>query len=105
MRSPNAKSWLKRRLHYMRYPVVTALVAGLLLSLIVIQMLESKLEADGRIKMQAALVLIKANLSVETVRAKGMGVAGAKAHDLDELNKQLTYAMSTKGPYLIDVVM
>src|SRR5204862_1925884 len=37
--------------------------------------------------------------------AKGMGVAGAKAHDLDEFNKQLTYAMSTKGPYLIDVVM
>jgi acetolactate synthase-1/2/3 large subunit len=37
--------------------------------------------------------------------AKGMGVAAAKAHDLDELNKQLTYAMSTKGPYLIDVVM
>ena len=37
--------------------------------------------------------------------AKGMGVASAKAHDLDELNKQLTYAMSTKGPYLIDVVM
>jgi len=34
-----------------------------------------------------------------------MGVAAAKAHDLDELNKQLTYAMSTKGPYLIDVVM
>jgi acetolactate synthase-1/2/3 large subunit len=37
--------------------------------------------------------------------AKGMGVASAKAHDLDELTKQLTYAMSTKGPYLIDVVM
>jgi len=40
-----------------------------------------------------------------TLLAKGMGVPGAKAHDLDELNKQLTYAMSTKGPYLIDVVM
>jgi acetolactate synthase-1/2/3 large subunit len=37
--------------------------------------------------------------------AKGMGMPAAKAHDLDELNKQLTYAMSTKGPYLIDVVM
>ena len=34
-----------------------------------------------------------------------MGVPGAKAHDLEELNKQLTYAMSHKGPYLIDVVM
>ena len=37
--------------------------------------------------------------------AKGMGVPAAKAHDLEELTKQLTYAMSTKGPYLIDVVM
>ena len=37
--------------------------------------------------------------------AKGMGVAGAKAHDLEELNKQLAYAMAHKGPYLIDVVM
>src|SRR5579872_3038375 len=37
--------------------------------------------------------------------AKGMGVPGAKAHDLEELTKQLTYAMSQKGPYLIDVVM
>jgi acetolactate synthase-1/2/3 large subunit len=39
------------------------------------------------------------------VLAKGMGVPGAKAHDLEELTKQLTYAMSQKGPYLIDVVM
>jgi len=37
--------------------------------------------------------------------AKGMGVPAAKAHDLEELTKQLTYAMSQKGPYLIDVVM
>ena len=40
-----------------------------------------------------------------TMLAKGMGVPGAKAHDLEELTKQLTYAMSQKGPYLIDVVM
>ena len=40
-----------------------------------------------------------------TMLAKGMGVPGAKAHDLEELTKQLTYAMSHKGPYLIDVVM
>src|SRR5438477_4681933 len=40
-----------------------------------------------------------------TLLAKGMGVPAAKAHDLDELTKQLTYAMSHKGPYLIDVVM
>jgi acetolactate synthase-1/2/3 large subunit len=40
-----------------------------------------------------------------TMLAKGMGVAAAKAHDLEELTKQLTYAMSHKGPYLIDVVM
>ena len=32
-----------------------------------------------------------------------MGVPSAKAHDLEELTKQLTYAMSQKGPYLIDV--
>src|SRR5580698_5737790 len=37
--------------------------------------------------------------------AKGMGVPGGKAHDLEELTKQLTYAMSQKGPYLIDVIM
>ena len=37
--------------------------------------------------------------------AKGMGVPAGKAHDLEELTKQLTYAMSQKGPYLIDVVM
>jgi acetolactate synthase-1/2/3 large subunit len=40
-----------------------------------------------------------------TMLAKGMGVPGAKAHDLEELTKQLTYAMAHKGPYLIDVVM
>ena len=40
-----------------------------------------------------------------TLLAKGMGVPAAKAHDLEELTKQLTYAMSHKGPYLIDVVM
>ena len=34
-----------------------------------------------------------------------MGVESAKAHDLEELTKQLTFAMSRKGPYLIDVVM
>jgi len=37
--------------------------------------------------------------------AKGMGVEGAQAHDLEGLNKQLHYAMNSKGPYLIEVVM
>ena len=37
--------------------------------------------------------------------AKGMGVAAGKATNLEELTKQLTYAMSHKGPYLIDVIM
>jgi acetolactate synthase-1/2/3 large subunit len=37
--------------------------------------------------------------------AKGMGVASGKATNLDELTKQLTYAMAHKGPYLIDVIM
>ena len=37
--------------------------------------------------------------------AKGMGVAAGKATNLEELTKQLTYAMSQKGPYLIDVIM
>ena len=37
--------------------------------------------------------------------AKSMGVPGGQAHDLEELTKQLTYAMSQRGPYLIDVVM
>jgi acetolactate synthase-1/2/3 large subunit len=40
-----------------------------------------------------------------TGMAKSMGVPAAKAMDLEELTKQLTYAMSQKGPYLIDVVM
>lgn len=75
MRSRNAKSWLKRILRNMRYPIVASLAVGLLLSVVAIQVLESKLESDGRAKMQASLVLMKANFSVETVRAKGMGVA------------------------------
>jgi acetolactate synthase-1/2/3 large subunit len=37
--------------------------------------------------------------------AKSMGVPGGQAHDLEELTTQLTYAMSQRGPYLIDVVM
>jgi acetolactate synthase-1/2/3 large subunit len=37
--------------------------------------------------------------------AKGMGLPGGQAHDLEELTKQLTYAMSQRSPYLIDVVM
>jgi acetolactate synthase-1/2/3 large subunit len=37
--------------------------------------------------------------------SKGLGVPGGQAHDLEELTRQLSYAMSTKGPYLIDVVM
>jgi acetolactate synthase-1/2/3 large subunit len=37
--------------------------------------------------------------------AKSLGVPGAQAHDLEALTKQLTHAMSQRGPYLIDVVM
>ena len=37
--------------------------------------------------------------------AKSMGVPGGQARDLEELTKQLTYAMSQRGPYLVDVVM
>jgi acetolactate synthase-1/2/3 large subunit len=37
--------------------------------------------------------------------ARGMGVPGGQAHDLEELTKRLTHAMSQRGPYLIDVVM
>jgi acetolactate synthase-1/2/3 large subunit len=37
--------------------------------------------------------------------AKSMGVPGGQAHDLEELTKQLSYAMSQRGPYLVDVVM
>ncbi len=40
-----------------------------------------------------------------TTLAKGMGVPGGQAHDLEELTRQLTYAMEHRGPYLIDVVM
>ena len=37
--------------------------------------------------------------------SKSMGLPSAQANDLDELTKHLTYAMSQRGPYLIDVVM
>jgi acetolactate synthase-1/2/3 large subunit len=37
--------------------------------------------------------------------SKSMGVPGGQAHDLEELTKQLAYAMANKGPYLVDVVM
>ena len=37
--------------------------------------------------------------------SKSMGVPGGKAHNLEELTKQLDYAMANKGPYLIDVIM
>src|SRR5712691_6651139 len=40
-----------------------------------------------------------------SMMSKSMGVPGGKAHNLEELTKHLTYAMSQKGPYLIDVVM
>ena len=33
------------------------------------------------------------------------GRAGRRGHNLEELTKQLTYAMAHKGPYLIDVIM
>ena len=37
--------------------------------------------------------------------AKSLGVPSVQVRDLDELTKQLTNAMSQRGPYLIDVVM
>jgi acetolactate synthase-1/2/3 large subunit len=37
--------------------------------------------------------------------AKSLGVPGAQVHDLEALTKQLSHAMSQRGPYLIDVVM
>ena len=37
--------------------------------------------------------------------AKSLGVPGVTVHDLDELTRQLTNAMSQRGPFLIDVVM
>jgi acetolactate synthase-1/2/3 large subunit len=40
-----------------------------------------------------------------SMMSKSMGVPGGKANNLEELTKHLTYAMSQKGPYLIDVVM
>jgi acetolactate synthase-1/2/3 large subunit len=40
-----------------------------------------------------------------SMMSKSMGVPGGKAHNLEELTKHLTYAMSQKGPYLIDVIM
>jgi acetolactate synthase-1/2/3 large subunit len=40
-----------------------------------------------------------------SMMSKSMGVPGGKAQNLEELTKQLTYAMSQKGPYLIDVIM
>jgi thiamine pyrophosphate-dependent acetolactate synthase large subunit-like protein len=36
---------------------------------------------------------------------RSMGVPGGQAHDLEELTRQLTHAMSQHGPYLVDVVM
>jgi len=40
-----------------------------------------------------------------SMMSKSMGVPGGKAQNLEELTKHLTYAMSQKGPYLIDVIM
>jgi acetolactate synthase-1/2/3 large subunit len=37
--------------------------------------------------------------------AKSLGVPGVEVRNLEELTKQLGYAMSQRGPYLIDVVM
>jgi acetolactate synthase-1/2/3 large subunit len=40
-----------------------------------------------------------------TGMAKSLGVPGAQVENLEQLTKQLEYAMSQRGPYLIDVVM
>lgn len=75
MSSPDRERWLKPMLRKLRHPVVASLGIGLLIGLLVLQLLQSKFESDGRAEMHASLVLIQANLSVETVRAKGIGVA------------------------------
>lgn len=75
MRSRDIKGRLKAVRRALRTPMLAALVVGLLVSLVVVELLDRKLETEGRAKMLASLVLLKANLSVETVRAKGMGVA------------------------------
>jgi acetolactate synthase-1/2/3 large subunit len=40
-----------------------------------------------------------------TGMAKSLGVPGAQVENLEQLTQQLDYAMSQRGPYLIDVVM
>jgi acetolactate synthase-1/2/3 large subunit len=50
------------------------------------------------------LTLDRPTLDFQTM-AKGLGVPGGQARDLEELTKQLTIAMSQRGPYLIDVIM
>jgi acetolactate synthase-1/2/3 large subunit len=40
-----------------------------------------------------------------TRMAKSLGVPGAQVENLEQLTQQLDYAMSQRGPYLIDVVM
>ncbi|MCK9199601.1 MAG: GAF domain-containing protein [Gallionella sp.] len=58
-----------------RHPVALALGAGLLVAALTLQLLQHKAETDGRAELVAALVTLKANLSVETIRSKNMGVA------------------------------
>jgi acetolactate synthase-1/2/3 large subunit len=40
-----------------------------------------------------------------TGMARSLGVPGAQVENLEQLTKQLDYAMAQRGPYLIDVVM
>jgi len=65
----------RRIISIARNPILLALVLGLAASQIAISLFSQKAESVDRARMQAALVTLQANLSVETTRSKGMGVA------------------------------
>jgi acetolactate synthase-1/2/3 large subunit len=50
------------------------------------------------------LTLDRPNIDFQGM-AKSLGVPGTQVHDLEALTKELSNAMSQRGPYLIDVVM
>ncbi len=51
------------------------------------------------------LTLDRPTLEFAMMSPRAWACRAAKATNLEELTKQLTYAMSHKGPYLIDVIM
>jgi acetolactate synthase I/II/III large subunit len=50
------------------------------------------------------LDLVNPDLDFVTL-AKGMGVPGARATDMDEFNRRLAEGLATPGPYLVEVVL